>query len=71
MQESSHALDELFMGMASQITEREDNIITPDLRGASQSCSHLLSARHRNENSYNQRIAATVVARPVVGCLKW
>ncbi|CAH1797386.1 unnamed protein product [Owenia fusiformis] len=26
-------IDELLMGMASQITEREDNIITPDLRG--------------------------------------
>ena len=27
-------IDELLMGMASQITEREDNIITPDLRGS-------------------------------------
>ncbi|XP_013378732.1 dual oxidase 2-like isoform X2 [Lingula anatina] len=26
-------VEELMMGMASQITEREDNIITPDLRG--------------------------------------
>ncbi|ELU01203.1 hypothetical protein CAPTEDRAFT_159209 [Capitella teleta] len=26
-------IDELLMGMASQITEREDNIVTPDLRG--------------------------------------
>ena len=26
-------IDELLMGMASQVTEREDNIITPDLRG--------------------------------------
>lgn len=27
-------IDPLLMGMASQITEREDNIITPDLRGS-------------------------------------
>jgi dual oxidase len=26
-------IDEILMGMASQITEREDNIVTPDLRG--------------------------------------
>ncbi|XP_064595545.1 dual oxidase 2-like [Liolophura sinensis] len=26
-------IDEMLMGMASQVTEREDNIITPDLRG--------------------------------------
>ncbi|XP_014663461.1 PREDICTED: dual oxidase 2-like [Priapulus caudatus] len=26
-------IDELLLGMASQVTEREDNIITPDLRG--------------------------------------
>lgn len=29
-------IDELLMGMASQVTEREDNIITPDLRGTTQ-----------------------------------
>ena len=27
-------IDQLLMGMASQICEREDNIITPDLRGS-------------------------------------
>ena len=35
MQEAVQESDisELLMGMASQICEREDNIITPDLRG--------------------------------------
>ena len=35
LQESvyEYDIDEYIMGMASQIAEREDNIITPDLRG--------------------------------------
>lgn len=28
------SVDALMMGMASQICEREDNIVTPDLRGS-------------------------------------
>ena len=31
-------IDEILMGMASQITEREDMIITPDLRGNVPTC---------------------------------
>lgn len=32
---TSQDLDELIFGMASQIAEREDNIVVEDLRGAS------------------------------------
>lgn len=41
---TSQDLDDLIFGMASQIAEREDNIVVEDLRGASirtQKCSHL------------------------------
>ncbi len=40
---SEYDIDELLMGMASQITEREDNVITPDLR--SKSCPTLPCSR--------------------------
>lgn len=35
-------VDELIMGMASQIAEREDNSVVEDLRGVSDSSSFLL-----------------------------
>lgn len=39
---TSQDLDELIFGMASQIAEREDNIVVEDLRGASIGNSEML-----------------------------
>lgn len=49
-------VDDLIMGMASQIAEREDNIVVEDLRGAS----------IRNNTHQSERLGHILIFVPLV-----
>lgn len=51
-------ISQLLMGMASQITEREDNIITPDLRG---SVFGLLEFNRRDLMAINIQVKKSII----------
>lgn len=40
---AEYDIDDFILGMSSQVTEREDTIITPDLRGKSYCCLNVVS----------------------------
>ena len=39
---AEYDIDDFILGMSSQVTEREDTIITPDLRGKSYCCLNVV-----------------------------
>lgn len=53
---TSQDVDDLIMGMASQIAEREDNIVVEDLRGASL----------RNNTRRSERLGRILIFVPLV-----